>query len=95
MRTIAIDDFGVCQSVTKAKYAKRLNGSTFCAGWRLLETKETLYYPRRGAARGSIWPSANYFNDLLVVYRHWKTAVYCRTSSGLQAAVLELSVRDC
>jgi len=43
MRTNATDDLGVCLSDTWLNVQKRLNGSTFCLGWRLLGTQETLY----------------------------------------------------
>jgi len=52
MRTIAIDDPGVCQSVSlsvsvnRAGCEKRLNGSTSCMGWRLSDAVESNHMSR-------------------------------------------------
>jgi len=72
LRTIAIDDPGVCQSVSTVvclSVQKRLNESTFCLGRRLHGDPRNIILDgdphslRRGGG-GSMQPLPNYFGHL-------------------------------
>jgi len=86
----------ICQSVTRLRPVKRLNGSKSCLGWRLtLGAKK--HCIRRGfrypTEKGdSMWPSPNYFGHMLhfaaTVRQDWDTLKWkCTWKAEVQSDV--------